>query len=220
MLEYELQRANETRQRNQVQRNRTPASGRGGGVRFPSSRILPKCYRLPSLHHPHRTIYHFKNVVFLICPRSRLLPPAALQPTGAAPSTTTRLLRRAAKRQRLQADCGGRKKRAMGMMQTSLCVALRTLLRGGVPRRLMTRRRRWERSMCGGRWARKRQDLEEGQRGMRWRRMTKRLRWRLWADEGTGALMLVNEVATLQAREQRPCRDARRRRSCRVCIHV
>ncbi len=177
MLEYELQRANETRQRNQVQRNRTPASGRGGGVRCPSARTLPDCYRLPSLHHPYQTIYHLKNAIFLIRLRSRLLPPAALQPTGAAPSTTTRLLRCAAKRQRLQADYGGRKNQAMSMMRTSLFVALRTLLRGGVPRRLMTARRRWERSMCGARWARKRQDLEEGQRGMRWRTMTPRLRW-------------------------------------------
>jgi hypothetical protein len=53
MLEYELQRANETRQRNQVQRNRAPASGRGGGVRCLSARIFPECHRLPSLHHPH-----------------------------------------------------------------------------------------------------------------------------------------------------------------------
>jgi anti-sigma factor RsiW len=65
------------------------------------------------------------------------------------------------------------------MMRTSLFVALRTLLRGGVRRRLLTRRRKWERSTCGGRRAWQRQDLEEGQRGMRWRRMTKRSRWRL-----------------------------------------
>jgi hypothetical protein len=53
MLEYELQRANETRQRNQFQRNKAPASGRGGGVRCPSARIFPECHRPPSLHHPH-----------------------------------------------------------------------------------------------------------------------------------------------------------------------